>query len=129
MVSISKVLKPVSIISGTSTHLVRVAFELGGVSLHPHELASLAGRRRAGGGRRAGCGHAAVSMDTNIPLKTMLIYFTGIRQVDAVSALPGGETLLDAVREERLDDDRMAAALRKHFQELHNRARRVADNK
>ncbi|KAI0416114.1 hypothetical protein F5X98DRAFT_388384 [Xylaria grammica] len=63
-------------------------------------------------------GDRALTMDTNIPLKTLLMFYAGITSEKIINRLPGGRTLMRAVRGMAIDSVMIADALCQHFKVL-----------
>ncbi|RWA13007.1 hypothetical protein EKO27_g2127 [Xylaria grammica] len=63
-------------------------------------------------------GDQALTMDTNIPLKTLLMFYAGITPEKIINRLPGGRTLMRAVRGMAIDSAMIADALCQHFKVL-----------
>ncbi|KAF7539906.1 hypothetical protein G7054_g1756 [Neopestalotiopsis clavispora] len=63
-------------------------------------------------------GRRALGHDICIPLKTILVFASGIRQEHILVRLPGGEELLNGIAKSTINIDMMEAALSEHFREL-----------
>lgn len=67
-------------------------------------------------------GELALTMDTQIPLKTMFVWRAGIHRQEVLERLPGGELLLAG----NLDSCKMDDAVKAHFRVLRNMAEEQA---
>lgn len=63
-------------------------------------------------------GKVALTMDSQVPLKTIFVWRAGIHRKEVLRGLPGGEVILT----QSLDGDKMDDAVKAHFRHLRNMA-------